>query len=399
MIRQNVPQKAVSVRGVPGKPMRASQRLLGARMVGAARNLALAAILILLGLVLLEGISSWFLFLRDIARTSRAAVAERVHTRYDELLGWVNVENVSIDNLYGEGRSLRTNSQGFRADHDYGVSPPPGKLRIICSGDSFTLGYGVDNDDTWCHILTRLDERLETVNAGQGGYGIDQAYLWYKRDGTRLQHDVHLFAFITADFWRMRYRSFHGYGKPFLELRDGELVVENVPVPRQAFYAPWFARNIQILDRLRTVQLLRSFLPAAGDPQLPSAAATREVMMKVIEELETLNRSQKSLLVIVFLPTQIDYASDESLNLRRFLGRELNRRQIVFLDLIRDIRELPPGELGSLFITDESATHGFAAGHYSVKGNEFIARLIRERLAAIPDFSSRLDELGSSDFD
>ena len=146
-------------------------------------NLALGLILILMGLVLLEGISSAVLFVRGIARAWRGPLAERTHTRYDELLGWVNEENVEIPDLYGEGLSIKTNSQGFRADRDYNVTPPAGKVRIICSGDSFTLGYGVDNDHTWCQLLTTFDDRLQTVNMGQGGYGIDQAYLWYERDG------------------------------------------------------------------------------------------------------------------------------------------------------------------------------------------------------------------------
>ena len=360
------------------------------RVLSAAKSVLVGLILILLGMVLLEGLSSSLLFLRDVVRTSRGALAERTHTRYDELVGWVNVENVTIENLYGDGLHLRTNSQGFRANQDYDVSPPPGMLRIICSGDSFTLGYGVDNDHTWCQLLADSDERFETVNLGQGGYGIDQAYLWYKRDGMRLEHDVHLFSFITADFWRMRHRTFHGYGKPFLEVRNGELVVENVPVPRAAFYAPWLARNIQLVNRLRTIQLLRSLLPAGADSELPSEAQTREVLAKVIEELDALNRSKNSLLVIVLLPTQADYASNESRSLRRFLAQELDRRQILFFDLVRDLRELPPRDLERLFIQEGSGTHEAAGGHYSVRGNEYIARVLHERLAAIPEIASPL---------
>lgn len=360
------------------------------RILAAAKSVLVGSILILLGLVLLEGISSSLLFLRDVVRTSRGALAERTHTRYDELLGWVNMENVTIENLYGDGLHLRTNSQGFRADRDYDVSPPPGKLRIICSGDSFTLGYGVDNVHTWCQLLAGYDERFETVNLGQGGYGIDQAYLWYKRDGTRLEHDVLLFSFITADFWRMRQRTFHGYGKPFLELRNGELVVENVPVPRTAFYAPWLARNIQLVNRLRTVQLLRALLPSDSDSELPSDAQTLQVLAKVIEELDALNRAKESLLVVVLLPTQADYASNESRRLRRFLAQELNRQQILFFDLVRDLRERQLGELQRLFIQEGSGAHEAAGGHYSARGNEYIAGLLHERLVAIPQIASRL---------
>ena len=49
-------------------------------------------------------------------------------------LGWVNRPNVSLPNLYGTGRSLHTNAQGFRADTDYAHAKPPGSLRIVCTG-------------------------------------------------------------------------------------------------------------------------------------------------------------------------------------------------------------------------------------------------------------------------
>lgn len=374
-------------------PSPVPKRPLGYRVAAKLRSLVLTTALILFGWVLLEGVSSTLLLVSDVVRISRGPLAERVHTRYDELLGWVNIENVTIENLYGEGIHLRTNSQGFRANEDYRVAPPVGKMRIICSGDSFTLGYGVGNDHTWCQLLSSRDSRFQTVNMGQGGYGIDQAYLWYEHDGSRLDHDVHLFSFITADFWRMRQRSFHGYGKPFLELKNGELFVENVPVPRAPFYAPWFARNFHILDRLRSVQLLRWLLPGSAANGLPTATKTRAVLLKVIEELRALNDSKDTLLVVVLLPTQADYDSDDSRELRGFLHRELPAREIVFLDLIRAIRKVPPRNLQSLFIPRGSSAHEAAGGHYSVKGNGFIAARVHEALLALPEISSRLEEL------
>lgn len=223
--------------------------------------------------------------------------------------------------------------------------------------------------------------------------------MWYERDGSRLDHDVHLFSFITADFWRMRQRSFHGYGKPFLVLRKGELLVRNVPVPRGTFYVPWVARNLPILDRLRSVQLLRSVLPGRAREGLPSPARTREVLLKILEELDALNRSKESLLVVVYLPTRADYGSDDSEELRRFLQGELRERDIVFLDLVREIRKHPRRELRTMFIPEGSGAHALAGGHYSAKGNEFIARVLYETLVEIPEISSRLAELGSGDVD
>lgn len=120
---------------------------------------------------------------------------------------------------------------------------------MICSGDSFTLGYGVRDDETWCHQLMQLDDRLETVNMGQGGYGFDQAYLWFRRDGVRLAHHVQVFAFISDDFRRMERVEFIGYAKPVLRVVGDSLRVDNVPVPRRGYgVASWFTRNAEPLS-------------------------------------------------------------------------------------------------------------------------------------------------------
>ncbi|MBZ0270081.1 hypothetical protein K8I85_18165, partial [bacterium] len=142
------------------------------------RSAAFTLVAALLGLVALEGIAAIGLAIANARDPVRHPVAERRHTRYDPELGWANRPSVRIDDLYGPGRSLTTNAQGFRAPCEYAERIPDGTIRLLCSGDSFTLGWGVDDADTWPAQLERLDERVETINLGQGGYGIDQAYLW-----------------------------------------------------------------------------------------------------------------------------------------------------------------------------------------------------------------------------
>jgi hypothetical protein len=228
---------------------------------------------------------------------------------------------------------------------------------------------------------------------GQGGYGIDQAFLWYRRDGARLEHDVHLFTFIMADFWRMRPRSFHGYPKPVLELDHGELVVRNRPVPRTIF-APWVARNRHILKRLRLMQLLESILPQSLPEELPTAEETRAVLLELIEELQSIHRSKNSLLAVVFLPTEADYNTDDSGELRRVLREELTHSGVIYIDLVPEIRTLPRREVGPLFIPREprSRKYAYAGGHYSAKGNRYVAERLYDALVEIPDFSSRLSQ-------
>ena len=195
-----------------------------------------AVVALVVFLIVLEGLCSTFMIVYNAVFWSKRPSADRVHSQHDPELGWVQSPNTRIENLYGDGRHMTVNAQGFRGKYNYQITVPEDKVRVVCSGDSFTMGYGVGDEQTWAHRLTVEDSRLETINIGMGGYGIDQAYLWYERDGKPFDHDVHLLAFITDDFRRMRLDKFWGYDKPVLRVKDGQLITENVPVPRRAYF-------------------------------------------------------------------------------------------------------------------------------------------------------------------
>jgi hypothetical protein len=245
-------------------------------------------------LVITEGLASLVLSFRDRRRVLWAAGRKR--SSYDPDLGWVNTPKTHILDMYGPGGDVRINSQGFRNTDDFDPVVAPGRLRIICSGDSFTFGEGVANDKTWCQLLASLDSRLEPVNLGQTGYGIDQAYLWYKRDGLKLSHHVHLLEFITDDFYRMQTAVFAGYAKPVLDIVHGRLVVTNVPVPRRSYYLTWLERHLRNLNRFRTVEFLSRFFlkvsaSPAGDGGQARNTKTRAVLRKIFEDLKNLATS------------------------------------------------------------------------------------------------------------
>jgi len=352
-----------------------------------AFNLALIMVLWLL----LEGTASTVLVVQQLAKAK--PIAERAHTTYDAELGWVNLPDIVIPDMYGPGCSLRINGQRFRHDGPVEPAVPAGKIRIICSGDSFTFGYGVDNDHTWCQQLATLDPRLETVNMGQGGYGVDQAYLWYKRDGVRYDHAIQLFAFVTTDFERMLFDSFLGYGKPMLDVHDGTLVVRNVPVPRPPWYRLWLVRYAPILQKLSAVQAVRALLPSHSAPDGRSREEignwARQVLAAIIEDLEQINQAKHSVLVLVLLPTRDDYTGSKADFWRDFLHTESARRHIAYIDVIAALRRLPPQEIEPLFIREGQVGYVAAAGHYSEKGNAYIATQLYESLRTLPETAAK----------
>ncbi len=304
--------------------------------------------------------------------------AERVHTRYDADLGWANVPNIFIPDLYGPGRSFRTNLRGFRNDRDFTKERQAGKRRVVCSGDSFTLGYGVADGQTWVSRLEAIDPTLETVNMGQGGYGIDQSYLWFKRDGESMDYDVHVQAFIYADFERMRSGDFLGYRKPRLVAGPEAFGVEKVSPPAGVQGMSWLTQKLVVLHRLRTVRALESFCRkyflSVDD------GTTRALSVRIFTELDARAHSRGARFAAVYLPTEMDTDPTRLDDLRAFLKAELARRGVVYIDLTDDFRALPSAQLEKLFLTGADSPFVGADGHYSEAGNAFVARLLLEKL-------------------
>lgn len=335
---------------------------------------AINVVVVLVLFALLEGSASLLMTANQVRRT--AGVTEQYHSVYDSTLGWVSRPNVNLPNLYGPGIYLRTNSQSFRADRDFTREVPAGKTRIICSGDSFTLGFGVSNDQAWCQRLAAIDPRLETVNMGQGGYGVDQAYLWYKRAGVQLDHQVQLLAFITNDFQRMQGDRFVGYGKPMLGLRGDSIVILNRPVPRTSSFTRWRAVKGHAVTNLNIVQVARRLFHLDREPPADSVAArdavTRKVAARIFADLAQTNRAKGSRLVLVYLPGLGDYKVNPlGASWRAFVREEAARQGIPFFDLIEPLQKVPSTEIDSLFEPD---------GHYSPAGNDFVARELHRNL-------------------
>jgi hypothetical protein len=341
------------------------------------RTLLGVALATLVLFLLVEGASSLLLVVHALLFRSEGTLAERAHTRYDPLLGWVSIPNLTVPDMYGPGIFLRTNGQGFRNESDFPDRVPPGRIRILCSGDSFTLGYGVDNDHAWCRLLSARDPRLETVNMGQGGYGLDQAYLWYMRAGRGLERQVHLLAFITDDFYRMGRPEFTGYGKPMLRISGERLETTHVPVPRRSYLLPWFTQNARILSRLKSLELIEKLLANGGGSAAPDHSGTetiRSIGTRIFEILREENQGKRSLLVLIYLPVWPDYWNDESGEWREFVRGEAARLGIPFIDLVEEIRKLPRARAHRLF-----------EEHFTAEGNQFASDTIYERLAALRD--------------
>ena len=350
----------------------------------AARALTSLVVRLLLLLVVIEGTASLVGFALALSEGLTPPERERLHMRFDPDLGWSSVPDTRLENFYGPGRNLTINSQGVRAERAYAARPPEGKRRALCAGDAYTLGTGVDDDRTWCAQLEQRDPHLETVNLGQGGYGLDQSYLRVRRDGVAFDFDVLLFAFVRDDFTRMEKQSYHHYAKPLLRIgASGELEVRNVPVPNDGERMPWLVRNQSLFERLRIVELARPALRALRPTTAGlTTGELADLSGKVFEALDQLCAEQHATLVLVYLPTFADYERPGEL-WRERIAREAHRRNLVFVDLVEELRGHPRSEVVRFYESGDGTGRGWEAS-LSEAGHAWVADALLAHLHALP---------------
>jgi len=101
---------------------------------------------------------------------------------------------------------ITINAHGFRGQARP-LSKPAGVFRVLCLGDSFTLGAEAPLEQTYPAVLEELLNRraegdsmvFEVVNAGVGGYGTYQELIFIHLVGLAVQPDLVVVQFFSND--------------------------------------------------------------------------------------------------------------------------------------------------------------------------------------------------------
>ncbi|MCP5100795.1 MAG: hypothetical protein GY943_35035, partial [Chloroflexi bacterium] len=170
----------------------------------------------------------------------RQTALHRMVMQHHPDIGQLYVPNINarIPNELG-GYYIRTNKQGFRSHVDF--YPEKGeKPRILFFGDSFTAGFGVDNQQRFSDLIGKeLD--AEVFNFGLTGSGTDQQLLIYEKFAKEIEADLIVFGVMVENIERNlnshhrtidRYTGEYVYTpKPYFKLVNGQLVRYHNPVP------------------------------------------------------------------------------------------------------------------------------------------------------------------------
>lgn len=340
---------------------------------------------------------------------SIAALLERVEAgetflTHDPDLGWSPRPGAR-----GSAPGMAVEAGGVRSGADVTPAPTPGVLRVALFGDSFTFGDEVPLDETWGAFLERgLEERgvdAEVLNFGVNAYGIDQAYLRWRRDGKRYHPQVVVLGFQPENVLRDLnvFRPFYFAGsevplsKPRFVVRGEGLDVRNVPTvpPRQLasllaspeghplleherfhdWYAPRWWRHAKVLALVETVLVTRG----AGELELDDEA--HDLAARLIDAFARDVAASGAAFLVVHLPRRMDLEA-------RLAGAEL-----WYATLLREIAErhtlLDPtsavaGPLVRLF-----AERGHYAAELNRRVGEALVEPVLQAAAAPPHATSR----------
>lgn len=180
--------------------------------------------------------------------------------RFDEELGWALESDSSFDNSGSEfDVTIETNALGLRDDLE-AAAKPDGTFRVLCLGDSFTLGYTCSRDDLFVDGLERWwkaeGRNVDVVNAGVQGYSTDQQLRWLELNHAAFEPDLVLFFPYENDlYWNTR-GEYVGAAKPQYDA-GGALVSEQPLVDTNArttlektALGNWLLRDTPAPDRI-----------------------------------------------------------------------------------------------------------------------------------------------------
>ena len=321
---------------------------------------------------------------------------------YDPSLGWLYRPNSkSHDGMYA------FNSQGIRSPVDfYSVVPKQGVIRIALFGDSFTFGEEVPFQDTWGYLLEkRLNNKgikVEVLNFGVGGYGMDQAYLRWEKMGKRFFPHIVMFGFQAENLRRnvSIIRALHWYGsknpftKPRFILKGNKLELMNSPaippeklidvlrniqkwslVQHEYFYDKKdFQKQIWFHSKLVSFFycILVDDVPYARKPYFLDQSVTK-LGYQILETFAEAVKSTGAEFIIVNIPK------------KQILRQFIKNRTQAGGELLAEL------EKGHLLIrTEETLTKEHSADdicqeHYTKKGNKILAKIVAERLVQMID--------------
>lgn len=346
-------------------------------------------------------------------------------TKYEDKLTWP-AEKYLADSLFDSelGWAPRPNQVRRTERFDWtggriGHQPLPktkatGTKRIALFGCSYTYGSEVGPKQSWAALMDEEHADVEFANMGVPGYGMDQAYLRFMRDGTALDADEVWLGYFPGAALRVtsrfpplfsRWRSLTVNFKPCFQL-DAEGALELLPCPvREPRDTPRLLRNPKAFaDAMNGKDLWIERSPWAFQPlgdhwshQLASgrlALTMHERMGRDASEHLIDSDGEVYQLNLAILLTFAKAVEASGARFRLIIMPSTEEIRVIGADgegfwdgLVQDLREKDvevhdlARDLNSLSVVP-GKKHWMPQGHYSPHGNQLVADCLERAFLA-----------------
>jgi hypothetical protein len=316
------------------------------------------------------------------------------------------------------------NAEGFR-DRDHPIDKAPDTIRIAVLGDSYVDATTVGVEERFTNLLSRdlaetgvLGSRtVEVLNFGTSGYGTAQELQVLRHHVWKYSPDVVVLAFLPFNDIRNNHEPLEGDdGRPYFQLRDGKLVLDEsfrtvedrntTWLGRLQYAAIDYSRLAQLMFRARVlwarrqrsqtfeaVAKLEAGLDAAAyrapvDERWQEAWRVTEALITQMHD-EVKARGARFLVVTLSAGPQVDPRLAVRQRLQESLGVEdlfYAERRLESLCMRQGMHCLPLGETFQSTATETGTYyHGFqntemGTGHWNANGHALASRLIARAL-------------------
>jgi hypothetical protein len=277
-------------------------------------------------------------------------------------------------------KDRRELGQGPWGNRIHNSAPNTGGTPILAVGDSFTYGSDVGPNDAWPAQLEQMID-LTVINAGVGGYGVDQSVVWAEQLVLQIKPRLLLLSFIQSDITRTKMSIYSGATKPFYRVVNGELKAQNLPLqpykPSVEFagfktvlgyskLADWTAERLGLQNMWRSARYEYKYEDA---DDVETSCAFMKRLAKIGVPTVVVGQYGWS----DFVP-----AGKASLDQTKVVLRCAEAAGIATIDTYEPLRKLLPLEQGPAF--KEYYVGG--TGHMSQKGNALVAGLVAKFIAS-----------------
>ena len=351
---------------------------------------------------------------------------------YDSELGWIRKPNTTHEEKGKEGITKWTiNDYGGRNNLEFEKI----NSKISTYGDSFTFCRQVDDDGTWQHWISKL-QNTNVKNFGVGNYGLDQTLLRLKREFPNNKTETVIIGVVPdtisriVSIWKHYYEYGNTFGfKPRFILKNEILELLKNPIDdetkfldyrnyineikkndffykkkflKEKLYFPYslllfknMKRNFSLIFWIFLTQIYKKIgkdttkiewkpmriimqINLRWRIKLYKNKKTVDLFRKIIEEFVSYSKRNNFKPMFVFLPQKDDilFIKKHRHFYEEFVNDISKIENLVVVDIAKNL--IPEDNLDELY--SDQNDYG---GHYSELGNKKIANLLDQELRNI----------------